>query len=126
MNERDLEPEEPLPRRAIDQLCSRGLELVERRMQIAGLERDVMHSGAAAREKAPDGRIVARRRDELEAALADEHRRRFDTLLAERLAVLEPCVEKALVRRDRLVEIGHRNAEMMDLTHPRDATRELS
>ena len=126
MNERDLEPEEPLPRRAIDQLCSRGLELVQRCVQIARLERDVMHSRAAACEEASDGRIVARRRDELEAALADEHRCRFDTLLAERLAVLEPCVEKPLVGRNSLVEIGHRNAEMMDLTHPRDATRDLS
>ncbi len=85
----------------------------------------MVHAGTAAREEASDRRVVARRRDELEAALADEHRRRFDTLLAKRLAVLEPCVEEPFVGRDRLVEIGHRNAEMMDLPHPRDATRGL-
>ena len=47
-------------------------------MQVARLERDVVHAGAAAREEASDRRVVASRRDELEAALADEHRRRFD------------------------------------------------
>jgi hypothetical protein len=34
-------------------------------------------------------------------------------------------VEETLVRRDRLIEIGHGDAEMMDRPHPRDATREL-
>ena len=51
--------------------------------------------------------------------------RGLDTLLAERLAVLEPRVEEALIGRDRLVEIGDRDAEMMDPPHPRDATRVL-
>jgi hypothetical protein len=35
-------------------------------------------------------------------------------------------MKESLVRRDRLVEIGHGNAEMMDPTHPRDATRDSS
>jgi hypothetical protein len=31
-------------------------------------------------------------------------------------------VEETLVRRDRLVEICHGDAEVMDPAHPRDAT----
>jgi hypothetical protein len=31
-------------------------------------------------------------------------------------------VEEALVRRDRLVEIYHGDAKVMDPAHPRDAT----
>src|SRR5687767_7034061 len=99
MDERDFEPEEPLPRRAVDQLRSRRLELVERRVKVAGLERNVVHSRPAAGEEASDRRVVAPRRDELEAAVADEHRRRFDTLLVKGLAVLESCMEEALVGR---------------------------
>ena len=123
MDEGDLEPEEPLPRRAIDQLRSRRLELVERRVQVARGERDVVHSRPAAREEASDRRVVTRRRDELEATLADEHRRCFDTLPVKWLAVLESRMKESFVGRDRFVEIGHRKAEMMDPTHSLDATR---
>ena len=125
MDESDLEPEETLPRRAIDQLRAGRLELVERSMQIVRLERNVVHPRTAPREKPSDGRVVSGRTDELEPALADEHRRRLDPLFAERLAMLEPCAEEALVRRDCLVEVAHRHAEMMDPAHRGDATRVL-
>ena len=37
--------------------------------------------------------------------------------------MLEPSVEESLVRRDRLVEIGHGDAEMVDPPHAGDSTR---
>ena len=79
-------PKRPVPRHAVDQLRAGRLELVERCAEVVRLERDVVHPRAAAREEAADRRVVARRRDELEATLADEHRRRLDALLVERLA----------------------------------------
>ena len=122
MDECDLETEETSPRHPVDELCPRRLELLERGEEIFRFERDVVHAGAAAREETGHRRVVVRRGDELDPALADEHRRGLHTLLLERLPVLEPRVEEALVRRDRLVEIGHGDAEVMDPPHPRDAT----
>ena len=75
------------------------------------------------REEAPDGRVVRGRRHELDPALADEHRRRFDALLLQWLPVLEPGVEEALVGRDRLVEIGDGHADVVDPPHAPDSTR---
>jgi len=44
-------------------------------------------------------------------------------LLLGRLTVLESRMEEALVGRDRLVEIAHGQAEVMDSVHAGDATR---
>jgi hypothetical protein len=124
MDECDLEPEEPVPRLAVDELRARGLELVEGRQEVVRGESDVMHARPPAREEAPDGRVVAGRAHELDTPLADEHRRRLDALVAERLAMLEASLEEALVRLDRLVEIGHGDAEVVDPPHGLDSTRE--
>ena len=118
MNERDLETEEPAARHAVDQLRTCGLQLVERGEEIHGLERDVMHPRAAAREKAPDGRVVVGRRDELDATRTQKERRRLHSLLLERLAVLELSAEETLVGGDRLVEVGHRETEVVNAANP--------
>ena len=118
MNERDLESEEPAPRQAIDQLCSRRLQLVERREQVLSLESDVMHPGAAAREEATDGRVVVDRRHELDTTRAQKERRRLHSLLLQWLAVLELRAEEPLVRRDGLVEVGHRETEVVNAANP--------
>ncbi len=57
------------------------------------------------------------RSQELDATSPDEDRRGLDSLLDERLAMLETSGEEALVRRDRLVEVGHRDADVMDALH---------
>ena len=124
MDERDLKTEEPAARhRSIS--CAPRSRARRAREEILGFECDVMHPGAAAREKAPDGRVVVGRRDELDATLAEEKRRRLHSLLLERLAVLELRAEEALVRRDGLVEVGHRETEMVNAANPhaRDAIR---
>jgi hypothetical protein len=118
MDERDLETEEPAARHAVDQLRTCGLQLTERGEEILGLERDVMHPGAAAREKAPDWRVVVGRRHELDATRAQEKRRRLHSLLLERLAVLELGAEEALVGGDCLVEVGHRETEVVNGANP--------
>jgi hypothetical protein len=118
MDERDLETEEPAARYAIDQLRARGLQLAERREQVIGLEGDVMHPRAAAREEAPDRRVVVGRRDELDATRSQEERRCLDSLLVEGLAMLEHRTEQPLVRRDGLIEVGHRETEVVNAARP--------
>ena len=123
MDERDLEPEEPAARSPVDQVRALGVEPFEGRVKVFGLERDVMHPGAATGEEPPYRCVVSRRRHELDAALTDEDRRRLHTLLDERLAVLEARSEERLVRRNRLVEIGDGDPEVMDAPHAGDAIR---
>jgi hypothetical protein len=114
MDERDFEPEEPRARSAVDQLCATGGKLAELGLDVVGLEGDVMHAGPAAREEAAYRRILLRRRQELDPARTDSEVRGFDALLLEQSPVLEPRSEQAPVRLYRGVEIGHRNANMMD------------
>ena len=79
--------------------------------------------GAARGEEPADGRVVAERREQLDPAAADEHRRRLDALVGHRRAVLELGAEQPRVRPERLVEILDGDAEMMDAArvHTRDA-----
>ena len=118
MDERDLETEEAAARHAVDQLGTCGLQLAERGEEVLRLERDVMHPRAAAREKAPDWRVVVGRRHELDATRAEKKRRRLHSLFFERLAVLELCTEETLVRGDGLVEVGHRETEVVNGANP--------
>ena len=103
MHERNLEPEEPAPWSLVDQLSTFADQPSKRRLDIVGLEGDVMHARPSPREKAPDVRVFARRRNELDPAVADEERGRSDTLLRERVAALEARAEEALIGQDRLV-----------------------
>ncbi len=124
MDKNNLEAEQPKAWDRVDQLRPDTFELPQRGRQVRGLERDMVHSGTAAREEATDRSVSARRRHELEATVADEHRGGLDTLLDERLSVLEPRAEEPFVCRDRLVEVRHCDAQVMDAAHPRDATAE--
>ena len=94
----------------------------ERDLHVGDLVGDVVHSGAALREEAADGGVVAERRDELDPPGADEHRRRLDALIRNRGAMLEAAAEELEVRAEGLVEIVHRDAEMVDTAglHPVD------
>ena len=125
MDERDLEPEEPLPRYLVDQLGSGRDEVLEHSRNVVGLERDVMHAWASLGEEAPDRRVLTRGLEELDPALAHEERGRHDALILEHVAALQARLEEALVRCDRLFEVRYGNAEMMDAAdaHPSDATR---
>lgn len=125
MNERDLEAEQPLPRKGLDELRAGRLELLERASEVLRPEGHVVHPWATSGQEAPDGRVVAGRAHQLEATLADEQRGGLYTLRIERLAMLEARVEEALVRGDGLIEVDHRDADVVDAArpHPRDAIR---
>jgi len=114
VDERDLEPEEPAARPFVDQLGALGNQLVQRLADIVDLVRDVVHARASLGEEPPDRRLVAERREQLDAAGTDPKGRSLDTLLGNGLAVLELGAEEPLVRLDRLVQIGDRDAEMVD------------
>jgi len=122
MDEHELDPEEP-DARPVDELRACGLELIERRDEIVGFDRNVVHPRTTPREKATDRSVLTRRRQKLETTVAHEERRSLDSLAYERLAMLETSGEEALVRRDRLVEIRDGDADVMDALHGRDAIR---
>jgi hypothetical protein len=125
MDERDLEAEQPLSRKGLDEPRARRLELLERASEVRRSQGHVVHPWTSTGQEAPDGRVVAGRAHELEATLADEQRGGLYTLLDEGLAMLEARVEEALVRGDGLVEIDDRDAQVVDAArpHPRDAIR---
>ena len=124
MDECDLEPEQTQPRHVVDELCPGRRQLAERLLHVVRLERDVMHPRPPSREEATDVCVLANGRDELDSAVADEERRGVDTLLAKRVTTFEPGSEEPPVHGDSLVQIGHRDAEVVDAAdvHPSDAT----
>jgi len=124
MDEGDLEPENALARCGVDELGALPGEIRERGAYIVDFVGDVMHAGAVAREKTPDGRVGAERGDQLDAAVADLHRRCLHALLLDAFPMLEPGTEQLLVRPHRLVEIRDGDADVVDSAclHPGDAT----
>src|SRR5436190_11651944 len=114
MDERNLEPEEASAGPVVDQLGALGGQLVQRFADIRDLVRDVMHPRAALRKELPDRGLLTERGEQLDAVLAHPQRRRLDALVGHGLPVLEARPEEPLVGRDRLVEVGDRDAEMMD------------
>lgn len=124
MHERDLEAEHAVAGALVDQLDPLLRQLGERGLDVGHLVGDVMHPLAALREEAADGGVVAERCQELDAALADAHRRRLDPLVLDPPAMLEPPAEQALVRRDRGVEVGNGDADVVNgpCVHRGDAT----
>src|SRR5918995_30427 len=122
VDEGDLETEEALARLRVDQLGAADGELGQRASDVVDLVGDVVHSRAAIREELADRRVLAERREQLDAALADPHRDGLDALLGDRVAVLDAGAEEALVGGDGLVQILDGDAEMVDSAraHPRD------
>ena len=114
MNEGDLEPEQPTAGLVVDQLGPLLGEIGERCANVVHLVREVVHSRAAVREEASDRRVGPECREKLDAALADADRCCFDPLRFDALTMLEPAAEQALVRRDRLVEVRHRDPDVMN------------
>jgi hypothetical protein len=114
MDERDLEPEQPRPRLEIYELCTGSLERRERRADVTDLVRNVVHPRPALGDELADGRAFARRRQQLDASSTDEHGRGFDALLPDARPVLELGAEQTRVRVERLIEVLHGHAQMMD------------
>ena len=100
-------------------------KLVDRGSDVGDFVGDVVHAGPALGQELAHRRLFAERCKKLDAALAHLQRRGLDALLGNRLAILEPRAEDALVGRHRLVEVLDCDAEMVDPAglHAGDATR---
>src|SRR5262249_50954122 len=124
MEERDLEPEQTPSRLLVDQLDALLGELSDRHADVSHLVGDVMHPRPAFAQELSHRGLLAERRQQLDAVLADPQRCRLDSLFGNRLPVLEPGTEKTLVRADGLIEVFDGNAEMVDPAglHAGDAT----
>ena len=85
-----------------------------------------MHAGPRLARNLPTG-VSSRAGEQLDAAVADEHRRRLDSLRVDLRSVLDLGAEEPLVRVDCLVEVADGDAEMMDAAGPHgsDATQQL-
>ena len=127
MDESDLEAEEALPRLGVDQLGAFLRKPAELDADVVDLVRDMVHPRASRGEELPDRGLVAERREQLDAAGADEHGRGLDALVGHLRPVLELGAEEALVRVDGLVQVVDGNAEVMDAarSHPPDANGAL-
>jgi hypothetical protein len=95
----------------LDSLLGKPFQLT---LKIAHLECDVMHARPSAGEKLADRRLLAERREQLDATVANAQRRRFDTLLDNRVAMLNLGAEELPVRVHRIVEILDGDSEMVD------------
>ncbi len=109
MDESDLEAEEPDSRLLVDQSRACSGEPAELAAHVVDLVGDMVHPRTAIRDELADGRVVAQRAQELDAALANTNGHRFDTLGRHRLAMLQFGAEDRSVRLDRLLEVldGH-------------------
>ena len=114
MDESNLEAEKPVARLGVDQLGTGARQIAERRADIVDAIRDVMHPGAALGEELANRRIWPGRREELDTAFANEHGSRFDALVRQLVAMLQPTAEQLLVRVDRLVEVDDSKSEVVD------------
>jgi hypothetical protein len=117
MNKGDLEPEQASSRLGVDQLGALFGEIRESRAHVVHLVGEMVHARPPRREKPPDRRVVTERREELDPALADADGRRLDALGFDALANLELAAEQALVRRHCLVEVRHRDADVVNPVH---------
>lgn len=124
MHEGDLQTEQALPGLGVDQLRAGRLQLRERGGDVVYLVGDVMHPGAPLCEEPADRRVLREGGQELDPVVPHPHRRGLDPLCLDPGAVLEPAPEQALVGLHRLVEVRHRNADVVDAAsvHGRDAS----
>src|SRR5260370_28927397 len=93
MHEGDLEAEEALARRGVDQLGAGAGEIRDRSVHVVDLVRDVMHAGSALSQKLADRCVLVERSEELDTAVADAHRRRLDALVLDARPGLEASAE---------------------------------
>lgn len=124
MHEGDLQAEETLPRLRVDQLHACRREVGKGRGDVVHLVGDVVHPWAAFRQEPAHRRVGVEGGEELDPVVADAYRRGLDALLLDAGTVLEPAAEQALVRPDRLVEVCHGEADMVNApgVHGRDAS----
>ena len=112
--ERDLEPEHPLARLAVDQLGASSDEVGRGRSHVVDFIRDVMHARPALRKKLADRRVVTESRQELDPVVTNADRRRFDALSIDAGAMLQSTAKETLVSTHRLIEIHNSDPDVVD------------
>src|SRR5438046_44333 len=124
VDERNLLPEQAAMWNLVDELRTRGPEVVHRGADVVHLERDMVHPRAALREEPADRRVAVERRDELDEVRADANGGRLDALRRHLRAALDGRAEQPLVRLHRLVEVDDGHAEVVNAArvHAADAT----
>jgi hypothetical protein len=106
---------EPHPRLGIDELEARGSRICERLRNVGDAIRDVMESRPALGEKLADRRIWARRAQELDFARPRVHERRLDSVFLISRSVDELRAEGGAVQLDGLIQVRHRDPDVVDL-----------
>src|SRR6266576_6679375 len=105
VDERHLEPEETGAGAFVDQICTCGRQLRQRRIEVGHLVRDVVHPRPSLLEEAADGRVLPERLEQLDTTCAASDRRGTDSLSCDCRAMLDPCAEQTLVGRESRVEV---------------------
>ena len=98
----------------VDQLDPLLAQLRERRVDVVDPVGDVVQPRALALEELADRGLGPERAQQLDVAVADVEQNRLDPLLVDRLAVGERHPEAALVERERGVEVGDGDADVID------------
>lgn len=114
VHERHLQTEETRAWLAVDELSALLCELGQLAAQVADLVSDVVHPRSAFREEAAHGGVLAQRREELDAAVAEAQRRGLHPLVRDDRSMLDVRAEEPPVRRDGLIEVGDGEAEMVN------------
>jgi hypothetical protein len=114
VEEGDAAVADAAPRLLIDQLQPVRTAPLELLGDIRAPIGRVVETGATLGEKAPDGRFVTERSQQLYVRVADAEEHRLDALLGNRLAVLERHAEPLGVELDRSVEILDCDADVVD------------
>ena len=114
MDERHAQPEQAHARLLVDQLGAGGGGIGQGLLDVVDRAGDVVHAGAAVLQELADRRVVTQRPQQLDAAVAEQHRGRLHTLIGHRLAVLEHAPQQLLVVGDGGVEVVDGMPDMMD------------
>ena len=94
-------------------------ELGERGVDVVDAVGDVVEARALALEELADRRVRPERAQELDVAVADVEQDRLDALLLDRLAVRERHRHRALIERQRRVQVVGGDADVIDQAeHP--------
>ena len=94
-------------------------ELGERGVDVGHLVGDVMHPGTLAGEEAADRRVLGRRREQLDMAVADVEQDGLDALGLDDLAMGERHPEGPRQQRDGRLEFGDCYADVVDAVEHR-------
>ncbi len=124
MDECDFEAEQTAVRCFVDQLRTLDLELPEGSQHVVDLVREMVHAGPAPGEEATHRRVVGKRRHELDSSGSHQQGGGLDPLVGHGVPMLDDPTQQGAVGLDRSVEVGDREADVVDAqgTHLADAT----